>query len=77
MIKQKKNRIITVSAIYQNRIDPDKRTAPYIRLKGSWLKAAGFKENDVIEIEVMDNCLVIRNTGKHWYETVTKTKTLQ
>ena len=46
------------SAANEKSYAPSKKI-PWIRLKGLWLKEAGFEINDAIRVRVIKGCLVI------------------
>jgi hypothetical protein len=48
------HRKATVTSYFDARV-----TVPMIRLRGRWLKRAGFREGDVLRIEVQDGRLVL------------------
>ncbi len=48
------HRKATVTSYFDARV-----TVPMIRLRGRWLKRAGFREGDALRIEVQDGRLVL------------------
>lgn len=48
------HRKATVTSYFDARV-----TVPMIRLRGQWLKRAGFREGDALRIEVQDGRLVL------------------
>lgn len=55
-------RHITVGTVHNPDIhgrDGDDRDVPYIRLRGLWLRRAGFTPNGRIRVRVLEGCLVM------------------
>lgn len=52
------HRKATVTSYFDARV-----TVPMIRLRGGWLKRAGFREGDALRIEVEEGRLVLTRPG--------------
>lgn len=77
MVINKNKRLLTVGYLMGDLVPyqtPENKTLycyhdrPFIRLGGKWLQNAGFSAGDIIEVDVKDNCLVIRKTQNSWKE---------
>lgn len=56
---KKRKRILTITDDCYRLADGFNEFAPFIRLRGKWLKEIGFKAGQKIVVKVSENCLVI------------------
>ena len=54
-----KSRKIKVAAFYRS-LHPELKVASSLRLRGEWLRQAGFHPGDFVEVEIAPGYLVIR-----------------
>jgi hypothetical protein len=54
-----KQRQTTIIEEVRDRMHTDKRFVPFIRIRGRWLEAAGFKTGDVVQINIEDQKLTL------------------
>ena len=49
---------------------------PSIRVRGLWLHNAGFQNGEILEIEVREDCLILRKTNKRWKQKLIVERTM-
>ena len=59
LAKRMKSRRIKVAAFYKS-LHPELKVTSSLRLRGEWLRQAGFDPGDIVEVVVALGCLVIK-----------------
>jgi hypothetical protein len=54
-----KSRRIKVAAFYSS-LPPRLKVTPALYLRGEWLRQAGFKPGDIVEVDVALGCLIVK-----------------
>jgi len=75
-------RELTVSRKFQKgKTDPLNKhkltEVPFINLAGKYLKNAGFNTGDTVEIEILEDCLVIRKPSPNYLKMLAKNPQLE
>ena len=75
-------RELTVSRKFQKgKTDPLNKhkltEVPFINLAGKYLKNAGFNTGDIVEIEILEDCLVIRKPSPNYLKMLAKNPQLE